>query len=62
MGVPSCEGRVKVGASWPTAGMVSSAARAVKRGIAATTATIATTSPKRRNLFTKNLLKAGTRD
>jgi hypothetical protein len=62
MGEPSCEGRVKAGASWPTVGMSSLAARALKRGIADTTATIATTSERRRNLFTRNLLKTGTRD
>jgi hypothetical protein len=41
--------------------MASSAARAVKRGIADTTATIATTIERRRYLFTTNLLeKQGT--
>jgi hypothetical protein len=42
--------------------MSSLAARALKRGIADTTATIATISERRRYLFTRNLLKTGTRD
>jgi hypothetical protein len=65
MGEPSCEGRVKVGACWPTVGTASSAARAVKRGTAAIIATAATTSDKRRYLFTRNLLEKqglGTRE